>query len=381
MPIQSSAPIDLQTDSVCSFLRVPDTLYDDLKFNDSLVDLTGFNLVLPTHPMPMEDPPPDIYLYTSKDTDIEIVERFEDPITGQQFERHSMYGTVHEIYAHPIRVIPYAALYLRNDGRLGAARAAEVTREFMNFNVGTDDLADLETRLANGGGGSGDYWIIQSFTLEKTGPYETNSNQEDNVRRQLPSEAYRIRKNVGEETCRIPDINFGDNVIVVPDIDSPEDALAKDGEEEHAKQECFDLKPTVKRVGKVLPYIEFKIEWLRYRIRIGRCKLGYIKLPTLCTRESAEVLYSYVLMPSTVVLYYEKAVGNIIEDVLKQLPLLAVMVALGDFTGAENAFKQIVLEHLEELVPIDQLKCFIPKLKIVTERADWKKFPQGTPCV
>lgn len=276
---------------------------------------------------------------------------------------------------HQLLEFQIGALLFVKQG-LDAAKAQLIRDTFDKVVLATDDVAQVETALIRAGVDMDDYQVALFFHLTKIN-YVSDATNLKAFRQQVAAELdedgkplYRVEwQERPTFSCTQPDNVHDDDHVIIGDPDSPVDSII-DYERERV-HECDDLVVTDHRIGTAFQYREWKTEMEMKTIRVGRCRLMKTKVPVVYHRTTKEVLIGYVISEGDLKRYMERAFRECLKSAAVTTAVLAIVTGGMGMTAAAAAFCSALQKCLEEKVT-EVVVCLFSRLKLVTERGEWK---------
>lgn len=171
------------------------------------------------------------------------------------------------------------------------------------------------------------------------------------------------------ENPSLKDEPESDNVIEVDDLNDEADLKKKAAEllEGFIQPSCLDSSGVDhfhKKILRLISWPEFKIEWLKKRIKIG-CSTITVPWPKIYTRTTSILLYAHYIVPVRI--------DRIIKDAIGECAVYAALsggvagVVLGNLPAAIAVFKSSFKICVEEYI----LSCFHGELYLAKKKTQW----------
>lgn len=358
MTIQRSLNFDFNDPAICSWLKGRDGRYTsgaDLR-NERLAD--GYAIFNVRSLQPADD--------------VSLPLFFEHECEVRSASGRLMYKRkIVDVVMYTLSVDVTAILYLR-----GVDPA--MTQKLVDIFTATDlnDVDQAEADLLAGGISSDSYQVDLEIVIAIK--KETGSQ-----RALLDTFVQQIEGQYGRDGKRLYSVNVlgeprivcdGDlpqfpdsDIVVVGDITKPGDELLSDARKKNPR--CDNIEIVDYEVGTAFQYPEYKQEWGKKKLRIGRC-WTWIWWPTTFTRTRKYVLHAFVVATPDIRRAFERAIRDCLEDSAIKTGVLVLVTGGMSLPAAVTVFVtacQLCLESkLEDIVD-----CVIPGMKLVTEIGEW----------
>lgn len=370
MPTETSLPVDFDSPEIREFARSADTELKDpahASKRDFLI-AQGYretNLTRQGQPFnPANHIPADPITGTSGILGIIQAEiKTYDLIQNATSAILSQVET-QTIHSQAVEVIISHELFLADS--LSPEEQENIKSAFKNFVDGPDTNPDDFAAQNNIPAAS--YEALAYFELRKSGAQTVDDRQDRAIRSYYTSdETHQLKY----RNSRFDEVKERDDGAV--EVDDPEDGSSVIGilaqiVETSPAMRCGNIQYKETRVGTLIQYPEFKINWRRVVIKIGCIRIS-IKVPQLMYRITKRVLYAG--------LAYSADVGQIVVDVvvhcLQKSAVAATIagIATANIAVAGAAFKALFTECIKQQLNA-YIKCLLPDLILLKEKGGWK---------
>lgn len=277
-----------------------------------------------------------------------------------------------DVIMHKLQVDIYAVLYLRG---VDPAQIPGVVKIFTDTDLA--DVDNAEADIIATGIDPNDYQVDLEIEFTKLGEIGSRTIALETFMEQVGKQLGRDGKPLYQVSSleavslacqgalpRFPD----DGIVVVPDLQNPSDGLLADARLKNPS--CEDLDIIDYRVGTAFQYPEYKLDWGKKKIKIGRCWTWIWWPDQTYTRTRKYVLYADVVAPPSIRRSFERAIRDCLQDSALETGILVLVTGGMSLPAAVTVFVTACQQCLETKLE-DGVKCVIPDLKLVTEIGDW----------
>lgn len=360
MPIQRTIDLDLKDPAICAFLKGTDTEYRS--GSDLRSERVSSGYAFAKDRFIQAEPTADLPLFIERQCEI------------RSSAGRLMYTTIiTDVVMFKLNIGIYAVLSLKPVDIVLKQQAEDT---FLNTDM--LDVDKAESEIIKSGIELDDYQVDLEFKAEKVssvGSFDAALRVFiDQIKTQIDKngdplydvkvlEEYKIH--CDGTLPQIPD----ESIIIVDDIEDPIPDIIKREKENNPR--CERIEITEHRVGTAFQYPEYKTEWGRRKLRIGRC-WTWVWWPTTYSRTTKYVIIAYVVSTPEIKKWFERAIRDCLESSALATGILILITGGMAIPAAATVFITACLQCLESKIE-DSADCLKPDLKLISETGDWDK--------